>query len=406
MVTTFYPPYNFGGDGISIRRLVNALAERGHHVEVAHCVESFEMLRSGPSPPAGYDDRPSVVHHPLRSRLKWLSPLVTHQTGSPGPKRGRLRHLLLEGRFDVVHFHNMSLIGLTALAYGTALKLYTTHEHWLVCPTHVLWRFNREPCPKQRCVACSLRARRPPQLWRHTGLMERSLSHLDALIAPSRFARDKHLEFGLVTDVPIVHIPNFLPEPEPAPAGEGRPHPRPYFLFAGRLERVKGAHVLVDAFRDYQADLLLAGDGHDAGMLRNLAAGATNVHFLGRVPYGALERLIRHALAVIVPSVGYEVFPTIVVEAFAQGTPVIGHRLGPLPEMLDGRGGLTYGDRSELHAALDLVRSSAQARNELCRLAVDTYRTHWTAERHLDAYFALIEERQAARAHRSSERHP
>jgi glycosyltransferase involved in cell wall biosynthesis len=46
-------------------------------------------------------------------------------------------------------------------------------------------------------------------------------------------------------------------------------------------------------------------------------------------------------VAVVVPSVGYEVFPTVVLEAFAQGTPVIGHRLGPIPEMLDGRGGLT-----------------------------------------------------------------
>ena len=45
MVTTFYPPFNFGGDGIFVRRLANLLAERGHHVEVAHCVEAFDMLR-------------------------------------------------------------------------------------------------------------------------------------------------------------------------------------------------------------------------------------------------------------------------------------------------------------------------------------------------------------------------
>ncbi len=159
-----------------------------------------------------------------------------------------------------------------------------------------------------------LHARRPPQLWRSTGLLGRSLRHLDAIIAPSRFTRDKHLEFGLKVDAPIVHIPNFLPRP--LGGAEAAPHhPRPYFLFAGRLERIKGAHVLVEAFRDYgKADLLLAGLGNDADWLRQLAGGSPHVHFLGSVPYSRLEDLIRHAIAVIVPSVGYEVFPTVVLE--------------------------------------------------------------------------------------------
>ncbi len=41
MVTTFYPPYNFGGDGIVVERLAAELADRGHHVEVIHCVDAF-----------------------------------------------------------------------------------------------------------------------------------------------------------------------------------------------------------------------------------------------------------------------------------------------------------------------------------------------------------------------------
>jgi glycosyltransferase involved in cell wall biosynthesis len=404
MVTTFYPPYNFGGDGITVRRLANTLAEQGHHVEVAHCVDAFDMLRpEGAAPGGEYDDHPAIVHHPLRSRAGRLSPLITQQTGSPGLKRRALRRLLTGGRFDVVHFHNVSLIGPTALGYGDSLKLYTTHEHWLVCPTHVLWRFNREPCTGRQCLRCVLHAGRPPQLWRSMGLLERSLRHLDAIIAPSRFTRDKHLEFGLEVDAPIVHIPNFLPRPAPAPATDPAPHPRPYFLFAGRLERIKGAHVLVEAFRDYrQADLLLAGIGNDAASLKERAAGSTHVHFLGAVPYARLEGLIRHAIAVIVPSVGFEVFPTIVLEAYAQGTPVIGHRLGPLPEMLDGRGGITYSTGPQLVAALEEVRTNPERRRALGQLAAATYDALWTPERHLDAYFALIAEREAARRQSSA----
>jgi len=408
MVTTFYPPFNFGGDGITVRRLVNTLAEQGHHVEVAHCVDAFEMLRPEGVPASGpYDDHASVVHHALRSRAGWVSPLITQQTGSPGLKRRRLHRLLAAGQFDVIHFHNASLIGPTALAYGDAVKLYTTHEHWLVCPTHVLWRYNREPCTEQRCLSCVLQARRPPQIWRSAGLLQRSLRHVDAFIAPSRFTREKHLEFGLKVEAPIVHIPNFLPIPDPPPANDPRPHERSYFLFAGRLEPIKGAHVLVDEFRSYEhADLLVAGLGNEAQKLRDLAAGASNVHFLGGVPYAQLERLIRHAVAVIVPSVGYEVFPTVVLESYAQGTPVIGHRLGPLPEMLDGCGGLSYGTRAELRSALDAIRTDPDYRARLGRMALETYRAKWTPDRHLDVYFSLIADLKESRRRSGQTRRP
>ena len=200
-------------------------------------------------------------------------------------------------------------------------------------------------------------------------------------------------------DAPIVHIPNFLPPPAPPPPDESTPHARPYFLFAGRLERNKGAHVLVEEFGRYDAaDLLVAGLGNDEAWLRVLAADAPNVRFLGAVPYFKLEPLIRHAIAVVVPSVGFEVFPTVVLEAYAQGTPVIGHRLGPLPEMLDGIGGLTYGTTAELRSALEELRLNPERRRSLGLKALATYRALWTPDRHLDAYLALIADRQQARA--------
>ena len=391
-VTTFYPPYNFGGDGIAVRRLATALAERGHHVEVVHCVDAFTLLQPRDMPPIGdYDDHPAIVHHGLDSRARFLSPLITQQTARPGLKGPRLRQVLCGSRFDVVHFHNASLVGLTALGYARTITLYTLHDHFLVCPMHVLWRFNREPCSSKRCITCTIRGGRPPQFWRYTRVLERSLRHVDAFIAPSAFTREKHLEFGLDVKAPIVHIPNFLPRPRPVESDDPSPNPAPYFLFAGRLERVKGAHTLVDTFTRYtDTDLLIAGTGSEAARLRAQAAASPHVQLLGQVDYAQLERLMRHAIAVIVPSVGYEVFPTTVLETNAQGTPVIGRRLGPLPEMLEGRGGVTYRDEAELIGALKTLRHDRTVRDALGARGRAEYNAEWTPERHLARYFDLI----------------
>ena len=60
MMTTFYPPYNFGGDGIFVQRLSNALARRGHRVDVIHCVDSY-LLKAGQEPAKSYEDHLNVT---------------------------------------------------------------------------------------------------------------------------------------------------------------------------------------------------------------------------------------------------------------------------------------------------------------------------------------------------------
>src|SRR5438093_53872 len=124
MVTTFYPPYNFGGDGIYIHRLCNELARRGHQVDVIHCQDSFLALSSSGTK-GDYPNHPNVRVHGLKSGAGVLSPLLTQQTGRPFLKKKKLKAMLEENDYDVIHFHNMSLIGITALEFGNALKLYT-----------------------------------------------------------------------------------------------------------------------------------------------------------------------------------------------------------------------------------------------------------------------------------------
>src|SRR4029450_6180967 len=132
----------------------------------------------------------------LRSGLGMLSPLLTQQTGQPLLKMGRISAVARSRPYDVVHYHNISLLGPGILGLETPLstpvKLYMTHEHWLVCPMHVLWKFNERACDKPECLRCTLRGRRPPQLWRYTGMLRRTGAHIDRYVSPSRFTANMH----------------------------------------------------------------------------------------------------------------------------------------------------------------------------------------------------------------------
>ena len=105
MVTTFYPPANFGGDGHAVRRLAHALARRGHEVHVIHDLDAFRSLTSKPE--RAPLQEPEGVHvHALQSPLGVLSPLATQQLGRP-LVHGREIKRILDGGFDVEAFDRL-----------------------------------------------------------------------------------------------------------------------------------------------------------------------------------------------------------------------------------------------------------------------------------------------------------
>ncbi len=402
MLTTFYPPYHFGGDAVYVQRLVHALAERGHHVEVVHCVDSYRLLGGDAVDPP--PDPPNVVVHRLHSPFGPLSPLATQQTGYPLFKRRAIQAVLAQG-FDVIHYHNLSLVGgPQALRYGQAVKLYTPNEYWLVCPTHVLFKHNATACEKPDCLRCQLSHRRPPQWWRYTGMLDRATRHVDLFLLPSQFGIDIHRARGL--DRPMAHLPSFLPEPQGAADPPSIATAAPYFLFVGRLEKLKGLQTVLPVFRRLpQARLLVAGSGSYEAELRRQAADLPNVVFLGARPYGELQALYRHALALVVPSICYEVFPLVMLEAFAQGAPVVARRLGSQPEVVAASGGgLLFETEGELTAALTRLLTDETERRALGERGRAAYRARWTADAHIRRYLEVIDELEAQHACRNAVR--
>jgi glycosyltransferase involved in cell wall biosynthesis len=388
MVTTFYPPNNFGGDGQYVRRLAHALVRRGHEVDVIHSADAYRLLGGVEREPVA--EPKGLTVHNLRSEVPTVSCLAAQQLGQPSVHRGRIRKIL-GGGFDVIHFHNVSLVGGPGIfSYGEGIKLYTAHEYWLVCPMHILWRHNRELCTGRQCWRCALAHKRPPQLWRTGDLLARKARHIDAFIALSQFSAQKHAEFGFTAR--MVVCPSFLPDSR---VKEGVPLPPdrklPYFLFVGRLEAIKGLQEVIPVFDDKTpAELLIAGSGGYERQLRALARGRP-VHFLGHQTSERLRALYAGARALIASSICYEVFPLVLLEAFQLGLPVIARRLGPYPEIVEASGGgLMFQNRDELKAAIHTLATDKSKSDAMGTAAKRAFAARWSEEVALKVYFDLI----------------
>jgi len=400
MVTTFYPPYHFGGDGVFVYRLSEALAERGHSVDVIHSVDAYRLQHPA-EPEVAFSHHANVNVYALRTKSPKLSALASHQLGSPVTYNRELRELLDGGNYDVIHYHNISLMGGPGvLRLGRAVKLYTAHEYWLVCPTHVLFKFNEVACVEKQCLLCTLKYRRPPQFWRYTGLIARCLREIDCLLTPSRFVQEKLRADGV--GCPMTVLPHFVRMP--SAQMEVKPHPnetRPYFLFVGRLEKLKGVQDLIRIFRKYdKADLLIAGDGNYSGTLRDQARGVEHVHFLGAVNSSEISALYRDAIAVLVPSLCYETFGLIAAEAMVHGTPVIARRIGALVEIIEQSGGGHLFDTLEqCRDEMENLRTEPGLRDQLGARGRNAVAENWTVDVHLARYLQIAESLITTRAH-------
>ncbi len=171
------------------------------------------------------------------------------------------------------------------------------------------------------------------------------------LIALTQFARTLFTQAGF--DASRIDVkPNFMADPgAPDPAT-----PRAGLLYVGRLSREKGVGVLLDAVAGTGVRLRIVGDGPDRVALEARAPG--HVAFLGALSRVDVLREMANAQALVVPSLWYEGFPMVVVEAFAQGTPVIASEIGGLAEVVSaGRTGALVppGDAATLRARISDV---------------------------------------------------
>lgn len=295
------------------------------------------------------------------------------------------------GRFrpDLIHAHNTFPLISPSLYYGAASHhipvVQTLHNFRLFCAQAMFMRDGAvcEDClgklpwrgVLRRCYRGSVAqsAVLVAMLGAHRalGTYRRRVTRYIAL---NRFCRDKFIEAGLPAERVVVK-PNFVDLPAPEAGGQ-----RSGALFVGRLSPEKGIAVLAEAACLLpDADVEVIGDGPEQQRLH----GLRGVRLLGRQAPPQIYARMRGAACLVLPSVWYENFPRVLVEAFACGLPVIASRIGAMAELIEeGVTGLlfTAGDARDFADKLAWARAHPQQMRRMGESAREVYLRNYTSQ--------------------------
>jgi len=269
--------------------------------------------------------------------------------------RRKLKELLEKEKPDIAHLHNIhhqiSPSILQLLKEYKVPVVMTLHDYKMVCPVYTLLRDGEvcEDCNSGKYYNCMIhRCCKKSFLKSVVNTCEMYLHHrilnlynlVDTFICPSRFLKEKIYEMGF--NGKVVYLPNFVDSNEFSPLYGQDENVIAYF---GRLSEEKGLFTLLSAVTGLKVTCKIYGNGPlKEDLARKIEGeGVSNVSLMGHIPPQELKASIQKSMFVVVPSAWYENNPLSVLEAFALGKPVIGSRIGGLPELIkDHRTGLTF----------------------------------------------------------------
>jgi glycosyltransferase involved in cell wall biosynthesis len=334
-----------------------------------------------------------------------------------GEVYGKLRTTIRKRRPEIVDVQNFFPLGSPAVyyaAHGEGVPVVQTlHNFRLLCPGATLFRRDM-PCEK--CVGrripwpgivhgCYRDSRAGSAAVTGMIAVHRLLGtwgrKIDLFVALTDFARKKFIEGGLPPDK-ITVKPNFVPGDFGPGDGAGG-----YALYVGRLSSEKGLATLLGAWRLMKGSmpLRIVGDGPLRRSVQIAAQGDPSIQWLGIRSLGETYDLMGHARCLVFPSTCYEGMPRTIIEALAQGTPVVSSGLGSMVEMVEhGRTGLlvTPGNPPALASALDWVGANNERVQAMRIHARAEFEAKYTAELN---YTLLIGIYEQARQNHGVRRH-
>ncbi len=282
-----------------------------------------------------------------------------------------VQKMIDENAIDIVHVHNTQfLISPSVFAAAKDKKVpvfQTVHNFRMLCLNAIFFR-DGQIC--EECLEKGLKSGVKHKCYKdsrfHSAMAERIQMAARAhklyrgvnFICLTEFNAGKLKEINnggrkIVDKKRIFVKPNFIPNS--ANSGENPESDSPIqksgkkFLYAGRIDRVKGLDIILEAWKNVEADrkLFIFGSGPDEDWCRNFIEEnglREKVDFKGSLEHNELMKVIRNSDAMLFMSKWYEGFPMTIIESFTAGTPVIGLDLGNGGDIIAG----IYGSRKPL----------------------------------------------------------
>jgi glycosyltransferase involved in cell wall biosynthesis len=281
---------------------------------------------------------------------------------------------LLKSKPDLVHlnniYHQLSPSIIDAIKSFNIPIVMTIHDLKLVCPSYSMINKGKicELCRNNKFFHCYLTAcfkkskakslLATCEMYLHHKILK-IYKKIDAFIAPSFFIKKKVAYMGFRSNS-IYVIPNFVQLENFSPNYNYNGNSIIYF---GRLDKSKGILTLLDVVKKMQnIELKLIGQGPLFEKIRYTIRkeNIKNIKLLGFLEEKPLKEEIRKCLFSVVPSEIYENNPLSIIESLALGKPVIGSRIGGIPEILGHGCGFLFepGNRRDLAEKIDaLIRN-------------------------------------------------
>ena len=364
--------YRRGGDCIYMLNLEQLLKTNGHDVAV-FAMDYPENL-----------DTPWKKYFP-QEMGKLMA--LTRPFGSSEVRR-KFNRLLDDFKPDVVHLNNIhtQLSPVMAeLAYRRGVRVvWTLHDYKLLCPRYDCLRDGREVCElcftgdKRPCLAN--RCMKGPRLASWIGYKEGlkwNRARVEActamFVCPSRFMAEKMAQGGF-DEKKLKVLCNFIDVDKCRKDDYAKDD---YYCFIGRLSHEKGAGTLVEAASRLPYRLKVIGGGPLTEELKAKSEELKgNVEFVGFKQWDEIKQLVGRARFSVIPSEWYENNPLSVIEAQCLGTPVLGARIGGIPELIDeGVNGMTFksGDVDDLEGKIAGMYRSSFDYGDIARKAMERY---------------------------------
>ncbi len=344
--------YHRGGDCIYTLELERLLHQHGHDVAI------FAMKYPDNLPSPWQDYFPSEASFSFGPKMinALFRPLGSREV------KEAFERIIQDFKPDVIHLGNIhsQLSPLLAeIAHSRGIHtVWTLHDYKLLCPRYDCMQPNGLVCEECFCnqkeaTGKAVKSPNPNACLRHhclkgsllasfIGWVEMKKWNCDRLtritdtwICPSQFMLKKMIQGGFPHEK-LIHLCNFIDVEKCLM--ENYSQREDYYCFVGRLSHEKGVETLINAASHLPYRLIIIGDGplrsHLNEKIKQLCC-QDRIQLAGQKNWEQIKHLVAHARLLVAPSEWYENNPLSILEAKCLGTPIIGARIGGIPELIN-----------------------------------------------------------------------